>query len=239
MESSWGWRWCWCMSFVSSASPTSTSVFRFLHFPKSLSVTPRKQQWVLFCVFMCRRIKWKCRSSEHQEEELLTWLSNLNLSIFCLSGRLCPLQLISPCMLCERWSKMAAREWSSLIPKDENQTQTLPYFLLLNSVGPWQGFIKNFLEKFSTFWSYSISPNFISMPLVAPEDQLFTSWGESCDGDFRWYSSRFANDGFQPACLVLTRIWIRDEGPDSKLCSPRISPNKTFKDLEKFWGCQS
>lgn len=184
------------MPFVSHASPTSTSVFSGSYISQNASPWPsRKQRRGLLCVtllvLVCRWIKWKWRSSERQEEELLTWLSNLNPSIFCHSGRLCPLQLISPCMLCERWSKMAAQERSWLSVEDGNQTQALPIFehlFLWNSIGPWHVFKKKFLlDDWKSAQSSKISPNFISMPLAA----LFTSWGESCDGEFRWYSSHF------------------------------------------------
>lgn len=101
--------------------------FQVPTFPKMPFRDPQKAaaSFVLH-FFMCRRIKWKCRSSKRQEEELLTWLSNLNLSIFCLSGRLCPLQLISPYMHCDCWSKMAASERSWLILKDGKQMQRRP-----------------------------------------------------------------------------------------------------------------
>ncbi len=59
----------WCNNYVSPASPTSTSVFGFLHFPKCLSMTlPGEQQWVccvqLLVLCVGRSSKSIVRSSE-------------------------------------------------------------------------------------------------------------------------------------------------------------------------------
>lgn len=138
----WRWRWWWVWSAVYIRRLFCYNWFRFtcfacFHFsfrvptfPTMPFCDPREAAVRLLrsaVGFMRRRIEWKhssIRRAISQEEELLTWLSNLDPSIFCLRGRLCPLQPVPPCTLCEHWSKMAAQERSCLIQKDGNRTRT-------------------------------------------------------------------------------------------------------------------